>query len=1039
MASTQRELQLSGGADRGAAVRIFTIAPSAPFLDGLARAVLNGQLPRLGGEPPTPIALAAYQIYLPNRAACRLLADAFLRASETGATLLPRIRPLGSAEEDELLILHADEEEGFGRPDLPVAPGIGALDRRMALTQLVLAWARRLSRGQVAGDASLRIADTPAAAAELALELMRLMDEAETEGVDLSRLRELVPERFAGHEQLSLDFLTIVTQMWPQHLAEHGLLNPVDRRNRIMALETERLRAARPATPVIIAGSTGSIPATAALMQAVAALPQGAIVLPGVDLMLDEASWKAAADHPEHPQAGLLHLLGTLGASRRDVAFVGGTEPNGDAVHRLRFLSEAMRPASTLGLWPQFTQSAPREAIAAGLANVSLIEAASEQDEAAAIALVLREVMETPGKTASLVTPDRTLARRVASELGRWGLTISANSAEMLRATPAGVFYDLVAETAATGSQIPLLALLKHPMTRLGLADGAARKSARTLEIAGMRQAWCGEGLDALGRSLALAKAKKPRHAILDRLSADDWAEADDLLVRLKRAFQPLIRLGRAKTVAFSALASAHAATAAQLIGDGTGAELDAGADGAAMLAFMAALACDTPGPAIPLSDYPALFRSLIRLEKTPIRALVHPRLQILSAVEARLTSADLVVIAGLNEGVWPEAADPGPWLNRTMRDALGLPPPERRTRLAAHDVCQLMGASDVVLTRSLKSDGAPTVPSRWLMRMKALLQGSRLPDALRPATPWLHWTGSCNAVQAVTPAKSPAPCPPLDARPRRLSVSDIETLIANPYAIYAKHILGLAPLNRLDAEPGGAERGQIIHDTLHRFARRFGDSVPAESAREMLALFDECASLYGERARISAFWRPRLERFAAWFAETEAERRGHARVLSEVRGEFSFNAPGGPFTLRARADRIDLHPDGGLAIYDYKSGSMPADNAAAAFKAPQLPLEALIAIEGHFDGLASRTVAKLAYISAKGGEPAGLERPLKQAAAALANGARDGLFALIERFDLEATPYAALRRAAFTDSYRYDDYAHLARVAEWAGTQDEG
>jgi ATP-dependent helicase/nuclease subunit B len=374
------------------------------------------------------------------------------------------------------------------------------------------------------------------------------------------------------------------------------------------------------------------------------------------------------------------------------------------------------------------------------------------------------------------------------------------------------------------------------------------------------------------------------------------------------------------------------------------------------------------------------------------------------------------------------------------MREALGLPPPERKTRLAAHDFAQMLGAREVVLTRALKSGGAPTVPSRWLMRLQALLNGLGLSHALEPPRPWLRWAAQRNAADAPPPAKAPAPCPPLEARPRSLSVSDIERLIANPYAIYAKHVLGLSPLNPLASEPGGAEKGQIIHDVLHRFARRFPEGMPPDCASLLTSIFDECAALYGERAHVMAFWRPRMERFAAWFAETEGARRGEARVLSELRGRYEFEAPGGPFLLRARADRIDLHPDGSLAVYDYKSGGMPTDAAVAAFKAPQLPLEALILKEGGFDGVASRMVAKLAYISAKGGNPPGDERQLKcETPDALAEGAREGLTALIAQFDDPSTPYTAMRRAAFADVYRFDDYAHLARVPEWAGAEETG
>ncbi len=1042
MEPTQRELQLDGNdGNRGdTGGRLFTIPPTAPFLDALARAILAGDLPRAGGAAPSPFDLAGYEIYLPNRAACRALAEVFLRAAPARTTLLPRIRPLGVAEEDTLLLLRDELEVDSERPDLPVAPAIGALDRRMALTGLVLAWARRLHEGRITGEPGLRIADTPAAAAELALELMRLMDEAETEGVDLKRLAELVPERFAGHEALSLDFLKIVIEAWPSHLAENGLLNPVDRRNRLMALEAERLRHVRPDTPVIVAGSTGSIPATAELMKVVAGLPKGAIVLPGVDLALDEASWAAIADHPEHPQAGLRDLLGELGADRAEIASLLGTEPQATNAARLQLLSEALRPAATLGLWPAFMATAASERIRASLEPVSLITAATDQEEAAAIALIMREVMETPGKTANLVTPDRTLARRVAAELGRWGLTLEASTGEPLRTTEAGIFSDLIAEAAATGSQIALLALIKHPLTRLGLPDREAQNAARIIEIAAMRQAWCGEGVDALTKSLDLAQKIKPRHAAIDRLTEEEWSAAYDAVARIREALAPLAHLAKGGPKPPQVIAAAHRECATRLTADESGASpaLAETADAAAIAAFLTALDQDMPAPPLALSDYPALFRSLIKLETVPPSRSAHPRLKIMSAMEARLTSADLVILAGLNEGTWPQAADPGPWLNRATREALGLPPPERTTRLAGHDFWQMLGAPEVVLTRALKSGGTPTVPSRWLMRLQALLKGLALDDALDAPRPWLAWAAMRNEAEPPPPAKAPAPCPPLDARPRSLSVSDIETLIANPYAIYARYILKLAPLNPLAAEPGGAERGQIIHDVLHRFAQRFAEALPRDCAGELLAIFDACAALYGDRARIQAFWRPRMERFAAWFAETEKERRSEARVLSELRGRYAFAAPGGPFTLRARADRIDMHRGGGLAIYDYKSGAIPGEAAVTAFKAPQLPLEALIARAAGFDGLAGGPVVKLAYISAKGGNPAGEERALvKQSPEGLAEGAREGLAALIARFDDPATPYSAMRRAAFGGSYKYDDYAHLARVAEWAGTDD--
>jgi ATP-dependent helicase/nuclease subunit B len=1017
--------------------RVFTIPPGAPFFDVLARAILDGDLPRVGGPAPSALDLADMRIYLPNHAARRALQAAFLRASPNGAALLPRIRPIGGAEDDALLILHGagGEDSGAGAP---VPPAIGALERRMTLTRLIFAWAEQMKHGADA-DLALSIAETPAAASELALGLMRLMDEADTEQVDLAKLRALMPERYAEYEQRSLAFLDIVLAIWPSHLAETGRLNPMERRNRVMALEAEAIARAGD-KPVIVAGSLGGIPATSAVMEAVHGLSRGAIVLPGADLWLDDASWQAIGDHPGHPQEGIARLLSRLGVRRADILSLPAGQPEASNA-RLRFLSEALRPSSTVTAWPGFIEAADREAVRAGLSDVSLIAAPTEQDEAATIALILREAAEQPGKTASLVTPDKALARRVRAQLGKWGLDLPDGAGLPLCATPYGVFHQLIAEAAATGSKITLLALLKHPLTRLGFAEGMTERAASVIEMAAIRQPWSSEGVAALLPSLAVTRQSHRTHPALARLTEADWEAAHEAASRFTDALRGFAAM-RSKKLSLKKLAEAHRKAAENLAADetGTAPALIQGAAGEAMAAFMASLAEDVPGPPLALKHYPALFRNLLKLEVCPDQRPSHPRISILGPREARLTTADTVIAAGLNEGCWPAAPDPGPWLNRAMRDALGLPPPERYTALAGHDFWQLMGAPEVILTRSLKRDGTPTAPSRWLSRMEALLGGLGIADALEPKRPWLHW-----ATTALLPdkpnVKAPAPCPPLAVRPRRLSVSDIASLMANPYAIYAKHILRLVPLDALEAEPGGGERSRVLHETLHRFARRFPKELPENCVAELLATFDAYTAPFGENARIAAFWRPRMERFAHWFAETEPERRADvARVLAEVKGELIIQAPGGDFTLRASADRIDLREDGGLVIYDYKSGSLPGDADVANFKAPHLPLEALVAIEGQYRGLSSREVAGLAYLSAKGGDPAGEERAVTQESAqALAAKAREGLTSLLVRFDDETTPYKAMRRGGFGNGYRFDAYAHLARVEEWSEANEEG
>jgi ATP-dependent helicase/nuclease subunit B len=649
--------------------------------------------------------------------------------------------------------------------------------------------------------------------------------------------------------------------------------------------------------------------------------------------------------------------------------------------------------------------------------------------------------MEKGGRSASLVTPDRVLARRVQAQLRKWGLHVPDAAGIPLATTSEGVFHQLVADAAATGSRIAMLALLKHPLTRLGLTPEIVETAIPVIEMAAIRQPWSGEGVGQLARSLDLTRQHDRKHPALDRLANAGWDAAETVITALIKALQPLTALARRKALSLQVLAEAHRAAAAHLAANGPSEKSAPHAAGAAMAAFMDALASEVPGPPLGLKDYPALFRGLLSLEVCRDSAAGDPRLSIVGPREARLAAADTVIIGGLNEGVWPEPSEIGPWLNRAMRDALGLPPTERKTAVAAHDFTQLFGASEVILTRALKAGGAPTVPSRWLLRMEALLGGFGLKDVLQPKRPWLDWAMASEGVRPTPRIKAPAPCPPVDVRPRQLSISEIATLISNPYAVHAKHVLGLRPLEALEAEPGGAERGRIIHETLHRFAKRYPQELPQNCATALLEIFDSYTAPFAENARIAAFWRPRMERFARWFAETELERRaGVVQIYGQVSGELTVNTAGGPFTIRDSADRIDLREDGSLAIYDYKSGALPSEAEIATFKVPHLPLEALIAQQGHFRGVESRRVAKLAYLSASGGEPPGEERAIaREKIDELANAAREGLAALLTQFNDEATPYTAMRRGGFSNRYAYDAYAHLARVEEWSGSSEEG
>jgi ATP-dependent helicase/nuclease subunit B len=443
---------------------------------------------------------------------------------------------------------------------------------------------------------------------------------------------------------------------------------------------------------------------------------------------------------------------------------------------------------------------------------------------------------------------------------------------------------------------------------------------------------------------------------------------------------------------------------------------------------------------ALAAADYPAFYRAVVGEETISASADRHARLSIGGPLEARLQQPDVVILGSLNEGVWPQLADPGPWFNRPMRQALGLPAPEQRIGEAAHDFASLLGAEQVYLTRAGKIDGTPTVPSRWLLRLQVLLEGIGEGGGAKPC--WLAWAEQKNQSPGpARPVSAPEPRPPLALRPRQLSVTDVEKWLGNPYAIFAQRILGLEKLPDLMRMPDAALRGQVVHEALSRFTRRFPDALPDDPARELAAAAKLALDVIAASPRVAAFWAPRLERFAAWFAETEpGRRRAVLKSLAELDGKLVVAAPGGPFTLIARADRIDVSARG-LRITDYKTSASlePLLRHARAGRAPQLLLEAAIAAAGGFAGLPAQAVVGLSYISAAGGTPPGLEEDLDLTPAdiaAAAEAALAGLRQLIGDFDRRQTPYRALRRPRFR--YDYDDYAHLARVAEWSVESDE-
>ncbi|WP_238312776.1 double-strand break repair protein AddB [Methylobacterium crusticola] len=1038
--------------------RVFTIPPGLPFLDTLAEALLDGTL--VGDVAGDPFGLAAVTLYLPTRRAARALA-AVLGRRGGPAVLLPRMVPLGEADEAELDLAAAPAGE---RQEAILRPPIPAIERRLILARLVQAWAGSVDRQllPMGEDVPFRVPSSPADAVGLAADLEGLMDALTVEGLPWEEIAGAVEAEHSRYFSLTLDFVRIAAEHWPAILADRGVSDPVARGRALVLAEAARLRRDRPADPVIVAGSTGSVPATATLIAAIAALPRGAVVLPGLDQDLDAAGWHAIdpgdcgdSTAHAHPQAVLHRLVGPahLGLERAEVRPLG--RPDAQAAARAALLSQALRPAETTDAWADLDPDLRAALAREGGAGLRVVEAADEREEALAAAAALREAIEAPGRTAALVTPDRALALRVAAELARWGIVADDSAGQPLGRSLAGRLARLAADVAALDAKPErVLALLAHPLVRLGLPREAVVRAAAGLEIGALRGPAPAKGFAGLREALRAARADasprapRPRR----RLSAADWDAADDLVLRLAVAFRDFGPDPDDAPGDLIGIAHRHRAACEALM-DGPEAE-DPGEDAsvAVLDALFDDLSLAEPGLlAGRFSDYPAFFAALAAERVVSGRAgpAPHPRLRILGLIEARLLSVDRVVLGGLDEGVWPPKAETDAFLNRPMRGRVGLSPPERRLGQTAHDFVQALGCPDAVITRAHKREGAPTVPSRFLQRLRAFAGEAA----------WRGLTGAGARYRALAAAldrgrepvpprlRRPAPRPDPALFPRSLSVTEIETLVRDPYGLFARHVLGLDALEPVAVQPSASDRGTIVHEVLGGFAERYPEALPAEAEG---LLYDLAANAFAPIAdaypELYAEWWPRFARMADAYLAWEAERRpGLRRVHAETGGRWALDLPGGTvFTLRARADRIEARRDGGHAIIDFKTGQPPSAREVFAGFSPQLTLEAAMLRAGAFRDLGpAAETPDLLYIRAGGGkvplDPTPLRAPRGEARslADIVDAHVAGLRRLVSGFlDGEAAylsrPYPKYAKA-------YSDYDHLARVKEWslAGTEE--
>ncbi|MBX9456975.1 MAG: double-strand break repair protein AddB [Rhizobium sp.] len=1050
---------------------VFTIPPGAAFLRTLAQSLCDGRLvDGFRHDPANPLSLADVTIYLPTRRAARVLRSEFVDLLGGRSAILPVIRPLGEVDDDAGFF---DEQPGG---DLDLLPPVASLTRLVELARLVLAWRNQLPQHLLSlhDDSPLVAPASPADALWLARSLIELIDAVETEETGWKGVDKFQQADRALWWELSGAFIKVASQFWPERLAELRRSSPALHRN--LAIRAEATRVGRDGArgPVIVAGSTGSIPASADLIAAIHDLKNGAVVLPGLDLAMDDPDWQLAgaiqADFSRntdpasrsHPQYGLFHLLAKLGVGRVEIAVIGESEPAIDT--RLAAASTAFLPSQS-DIHHHDYRERHGDLLQDAFADVALVETANEREEALAIAIALKLALDRngPSSQAALITTDRTLARRVSSELLRFGIEADDSAGTPLSSSQQGTLLTLMLECVLRpGDPVALASLIKHPLVLLGRPRDTLDPATHALELLALRGGTAPINVAALSPVVAEAiralseKERFPKQW-QDRIrTVDCQAEVLELAQVLERAVEPLARMllrdtdtGLRAEFPLRDWADATGRVLESLCADPRGSldQLWSGDAGDALASLLKDLieAEDTLAASGP--QWADVAKALLAGVGVKPRSLGHPRVFIWGTLEARLQRVETLVLGGLNEGTWPGATANNPFLSRAMKTEIGLEPPERRIGQSAHDFIMALGTRQLLLTRALRQGGAPSVASRFLQRLLAVT-GKEIADGMRArGASYLGYAAALDRTPDAARqdfAGRPAPKPDADRQPGRYSFSEVTRLRRDPYAIYARRVLKLDPLDAFNEDPGVIDRGNIYHAIVERFVRCGIDPRADGAEAAIIEIVHRVFEEWALPAHVDAIWRSRAIEMARRFLEWDGERQPFiVRSMVEQSARLQVTDT---LAVTGRADRIDIRTDGRADIIDYKTGASPSAKVARTLLDPQLALEAAVLKGGGFSEIKPRDTQDLHYVRLRPGSRFAVDTvnnengkgDNRRSAMELAEESMSQLIRLTDALRNKKAGFKS-RVAPFKDGDHGGEYDHLARVAEWSVADAEG
>lgn len=959
---------------------VFNIPLSCSFWDTLAKSFLEKY-------SQNDLALADVLFLVPNRRACQSFTAAFVREQGLKPTILPKIIPIAEIDDEELFF------DTFGVvDDIEQAKSVITNEERLFLFSRMI-----MSKPADFGLKQISLAQ----AVNLAKELASLIDTACNQGLSFDKLYDLVPDKYAAHWQETLKLLKIITEYWPHILEERHAVDMCDFKKTLLYKQADIWQQEKTERHIIAAGITASFPAIVNLLKVILTLPNGEIYFAGLDTKADETYWDAIDE--SHPQFELKELLEHLLINRDQIE--NFCLPQNEA--REKFISEIMRPASVSNNWQKLRDNT---SILDSLKNISLLESKTQRDEALAIALKMREILNFDGKTAALITYDRNLARRVASELGRFEVKIDDSAGLPLSLSPIGIFLRLIIEAAQnTDSDINFIGLMKNPFMLFHTSAADFRKKVYDYEYS-LRK-----------------KNTVPDENISSffRLIKEKLIDFAELLALPQVSFEDIIKKHLEIAEEFAA---SDEKSGKKILWRG-----DAGKCAAKFITKMLESAKFLG--MIDGKDYLQLFLELMSFESVRSSYGTHPRLSILGPIEARLCHFDYVILGEINEGIWPKPEQADMWMSRPMKKDFGFSLPEKNIGILGADLCGFLSADNVILTRAERVDGTPMKKSRWLLRMETVLGAMGSNIKAFKSTKLSQLAAKLDTPETSLSITAPAPCPPLYARPTKLSASAVDLLVADPYSVFAKYILKLYPLDDLDIPLDQRDYGTLIHGIIETFNNSYPQQLPENALNILINTGKKCFDEAHIEQELRAFWWPKFVKTAIAYIALE-NRLDTSTIYNEIEGNLSYKISDTDIVFTAKADRIDILNGGGVNIIDYKTGKIPTKKQVMSGHALQLLLEGLIAQKGNFNNLSAKEVNQLVYWHLGDKTSPKNVLVINPKEDDVMQKCEDYLLKLISTFNFESTPYYSRPIPKYIPKNR--DYEHLARVKEWSVQDDE-